>query len=262
MRHRSLRNARADDIGAIRSLLAVDDEPVVDRSIGANDDIIGVDDMAVSRCHFRRLTIFDFFRVHSGVDLSSIAKNRASKPLQILERVKGGLSRKAKRGSAVPESEWNAIDQLRIRYSSAVRRFELPFQILACVFTAKKEESFDTLKTAIDVFHRSNVFDPMYRGHVTLGCQPGTFLSMHDLDVVVAIIERGSEVSALAACLTPADWPVINQDNGAASAREQISRGHASDPGSYHADIGAQILRKRLKLRHFGCVHPDGGRVT
>src|SRR6266576_6224253 len=103
MRHRSLRNARADDIGAVRGLLAVDNEPVVDRSIGANDDIIGVDDTPVARCHLCRLTIFNFLRVHSGVDLSPIAKNRASKPLQILERVKSGLSRKAKRGSAVPE---------------------------------------------------------------------------------------------------------------------------------------------------------------
>src|SRR5258706_15331228 len=158
MRPRSLRNARADDIGAIRSLLAVDDEPVVDRSIGANDDIIGVDDMAVARCHFRRLAIFDLFRVHAGVDLSSLGKNRANKPLQILERVKGGLSRKAKRGPAVPESEWNAIDQLRIRYSSQVRRIELPFQILVCVFTAKEEGTFDTLKVPIDVFHRRTDF--------------------------------------------------------------------------------------------------------
>jgi hypothetical protein len=224
--------------------------------------MVGVDDVAVARCNVRRLTILDFLRVHSGVDLSPIAKNRASKPLQVLERMKCGLSRKAKRRSAVPESEWNAIDQLRVRYSSAVRRFELPFQILACVFAAKKKETFDTLKIAIDVFHRRNVFDSMYRGHVTLGCQPGTFLSMHGLDVVVAIIERGSQVSGRAACLTTADWPVINQDNGAARAREQISRGHAGDAGSYDADIGAQILRKRLKLRHFGCVHPDGGRVT
>jgi hypothetical protein len=151
---------------------------------------------------------------------------------------------------------------LRIRYSSAVRRFELPFQILACAFAAKKKETFDTLKIAIDVFHRRNVFDPMYRRHVTFGRQPGTFLSMHDLDVVVAIIERGSEVSGCAACLATADWPIIDQDNGAPSAREQISRGHTGDAGSYHADIGTQILRKRLKLRHFGCIHPDGGRVT
>src|SRR5258706_2687563 len=115
MRPRSLRNARADDIGAIRSLLAVDDEPVVDRSIGANDDIIGVDDMAVARFHFRRLAIFDLFRVHFGVDFSSIANNSARKPLLSLERLKGGLSRKAKRAPAVHEFESKSIHQLLIR---------------------------------------------------------------------------------------------------------------------------------------------------
>jgi hypothetical protein len=69
-------------------------------------------------------------------------------------------------------------------------------------------------------------------------------------------------VSGRAARLTAADWPIIDQDNGTTSTREQVSRGHARDPGSYDADICAHILRKRLELRHFGCVHPDGGRVT
>jgi len=239
LRDRSLRNSRADDIGAIRGLLAVDDEPVVDWCIGANNDIIGVDDVAIARGDLRRLTILDFLGVDAGVDLPSITKNRASQTLQILERVKGGLSRKAKRGPAVPESERNAIDKLRIHYSGAVGRFELALQILACVLAAKKEEAFDTLEIAVDVFHRRNGLDSMYRRHVTLGCQPGTFLAVHDLDVVVAIVERGGEVSGCAARLTTTDWPIIDQDNGAASTREQIGRGHAGDPCSYDADIDA-----------------------
>ena len=139
---------------------------------------------------------------------------------------------------------------------------EQTYATLAPMLLEEAYEAFDALEIAVDVFHRRNVFDSMYRRHVTLGCQPGTFLSVHDLDVVVAIIERGSEVSGRAASLTTADWPIINQDNGAASAREQICRGHAGDSGSDHTDIRAQILRKRLKLRDFGGVHPDGGRVT
>jgi len=262
LRDRSLRNSRADDIGAIRGLLAVDDEPVVDRRVGANDDVVRADDVAIARRHPRRLTILDLLRVHASVDLAPVTKNRASETLQVLERVEGSLSRKAERWSAVPESERDAIDQLCIGYSGALGRFELSFQVLARILAAKEEEAFDALEIAIDVFHRRNGFDSMNRRHVTFGCQPGTFLAVHLLDVVVAIIEGSGKVGGGATRLATTDWSVVDQNNSAARAGEQIGRGHAGDAGAYDANVRPQILGKRLKLRHFGGVHPDGGRVT
>ena len=48
MRHGAFGNPTADDIGAICSLLAVDDQPVVDRRVCAHDDVVGANYLA--RC--------------------------------------------------------------------------------------------------------------------------------------------------------------------------------------------------------------------
>src|SRR6266516_4700853 len=98
--------------------------------------------------------------------------------------------------------------------------------------------------------------------HVALGRDSRTLLSVHLLDVVVAIIERSGEVSGGAARLAAADRPIINQDNGTACTRERVRGRHAGDACSHDADVGTQILCKRLKLWNFSGVHPDRGRVT
>ena len=85
---------------------------------------------------------------------------------------------------------------------------------------------------------------------------------MHLFDFVVAIVERRCEVSGGAASLAAANWSVIYQYDGAASACEQIGGSHAGDPGAYDADVRTQILGERLKLGYFSGVHPDRGRVT
>ena len=97
---------------------------------------------------------------------------------------------------------------------------------------------------------------------MTLGCQPGAFLTVHFLDVVVPIVERGGEMRGGPARLAASDWPVIDQHDGSSGAREQICGRHAGNPGTHDAHVRPQILGKRLKLRYFGSVHPDGGRVT
>ena len=99
-------------------------------------------------------------------------------------------------------------------------------------------------------------------GHVTFCGQPRAFLAVKLLNVVVAVVECGSKVSSGTARLAAGHRAVIDQHDSPASAREEIGRGHSGNPSSHDADIRAQILGKRLELRHFGCVHPDGGRTT
>src|SRR6267154_6592205 len=102
----------------------------------------------------------------------------------------------------------------------------------------------------------------MYCRHVALSRHASAFLAVHLLDIVVPIIEGGSEMRGGATGLTATDWPIIDQHHGATRASKQISRRHAGNPGPNNADVGPQVLGKRLKLWDFGGVHPDGGRVT
>jgi len=153
VRNRATRNARPNNIGAVRGLLAVDDQPVVHRCVCAYHDIVGADHVPVARRNARRLTVHNFLGVNAGIDLSSVAENRACQAFQVLERMKGCLAREAKRRTAVPEAEGNAIDQLGVVDSGAMRRLELSLELLSLAVAAEKEVAFDTLKIAIDVLH-------------------------------------------------------------------------------------------------------------
>src|SRR4051812_43026687 len=113
----------------------------------------------------------------AGINPTAIAQKCAHESLQVLEWVECCLARKAKRGSAIPEAEWNAIDELSIAQSGAMSRFQLFLQILARVLTAEEEIAFDALELAIDVFHRRDTFDAIDRRHVTLGCYTRAFFA-------------------------------------------------------------------------------------
>jgi len=73
VRNRAARNARADDVGAVRGLFAVNDQPVVHRSICADHDVVGADHVPVARRNARRLTVHDFLGVNARINFSSIA---------------------------------------------------------------------------------------------------------------------------------------------------------------------------------------------
>jgi hypothetical protein len=150
---------------------------------------------------------------------------------------------------------------LRIVDSGAMSRLELTLEVRALAVPAKKEKALHTLEVAIDVLHRRDSLDAMNRGHVTLSREPSAFLAVELLDVVVAVVERGGEMSGRATCLAAAYLPIVDQDDGAARTRKKIGRRHSGYSRSDDADIRAQILGEGPELRNFSCIHPDGGRV-
>jgi hypothetical protein len=176
--------------------------------------------------------------------------------------MKSCLAREAKRRPAVPEAEWNAIDQLGVVDSGEMCCLELSLEILSLFVGAEKEVTFDALKIAVDVLHRGDRLDPMDRGHVALSREPGAFLAVYPRNVVVAVVEGRREVSSSATGLATPDRSIIYEHNGATSAREQVRCSHSGDSSTNHADIRPEILIEWLELRDFGVSHPDGGRMT
>jgi hypothetical protein len=134
--NRAARNACPDHVSAIRGLLAVNDQPVVDRSVGADDHIVGADNVSAACRNARRLAVYYFLGVHARIDLSAVAKDGASEPLEILERMESCLARKPQRRTTVPEAERNPVDDLRVVDSRAVRSLELSLEILALAVAA------------------------------------------------------------------------------------------------------------------------------
>jgi len=243
-------------------LLAVDDQPVIHGSVGADHHVVGTDHVAFARRNARRLAIDDFLGVNPRIDFSSIAENCACQTFQVLERMKRCLAGEAKRRTAVPETERNAIDQLGIVDSGAMRCLELPLEVLSLTVAAEKEVAFDTLKIAVDVLHGGDRLDAMDRRHVTLGRESGAFLAMEPGNVVVAVVQSRREMSGSATGFAAPDRSIIYEHNRATSACKQVRRGHSGDSSANHADIRAEILIERLELRNFGVGHPDGGRMT
>jgi hypothetical protein len=76
-------------------------------------------------------------------------------------------------------------------------------------------------------------------------------------DGEISIVERGGEVSGGATSLAASDWAIVNDDDCAPSARQEVGGGHTGNAGADDADIGSQILRQWLELWHVGCAHPD-----
>jgi len=240
----------------------VDDEPIVHGNVGADDDVVGADDVAAGGRDLSRLAIFDFLGVHAGVNAAAIAEDRPRESLEILHGMNGRLARKAKGWSAVPEGERNPVNELGVGETGAMCGVELTLEILARFLAAEKEVTLDSLELAIYVFHRGDAFDAMDSRHVTLGGDAGALLTVESLDVVVPIVEGSGEMGSGTARFTATDWAVVDDDNRATGPGQQVCGGQARDSGPHNADVGTKILGKGLELWHFGSAHPDGGRVT
>src|SRR3954465_9335304 len=143
-----------------------------------------------------------------------------------------------------------------------MRSGELSLELLASVFPAEEQVAFDALELAVDVFHRCDALDAMNRRHMALSGETRAFLSVELFDVVIAVVESGGEMGSSSAGFAATDRAVIDDDDRATCAREQVGRRHAGDARSDYADIRTEVLREGLELGHFSCAHPDGGRVT
>src|SRR3954469_5614583 len=139
---------------------------------------------------------------------------------------------------------------------------ELLLELFARILAAEEQVALDTLELAVDVFHRSDAFDAMNRGHVALRGEARTFLAVELLDVVVPVVQGGSEMRGGSTGFASADRAIIDDDDSTAGARQQVRRSHAGDARSDYANVGTKVLGEGLELGHFGCAHPDGGRVT
>jgi len=222
----------------------VDDEPVVDRCVGADDDVVGADHVSIARGYPRGNAVHDFFGVHARINLSAIAENRAREALQIFERMEGRLAREAQRDARIPEVERRTLDELGIAEPGAMGGFELALEILTFCISAKEQVAVHALEVAVDVFHRGDGFDPLNRCGVTFRGRARALPPVKSLDVEVPVVQRSGEVRGRAPCLSASDRAVIDEHHRASSPGEEIGGSHTGDPRPDYADIDAQVLSK------------------
>ena len=125
-------DARADDVGAVRGLLRVDGDEVVDRRVGGDDHGAGRDGVAVGGDDARVLGVnrLDLVGVRLREDLPAESLDRAREPLEILEDVELPLPREAQGAARVERLDGRAFDQLDVGQAGAVRGRQLVVEFL------------------------------------------------------------------------------------------------------------------------------------
>ena len=95
----------ANDVRAIRSLLGMDDQAVVDRGVGGNDDGPCTHAHAVGlHAGARVRQAFDFVGVRAAVDSPAVPADGAGEASDVLEDVELALARKTQGGPVSKES--------------------------------------------------------------------------------------------------------------------------------------------------------------
>ena len=110
----------------------MDRDHVVDRRVRRDDDLLGLDHVAVARLDAGHRAALDLARVCAVEELPAVATDRARQSVEILQRMKLPLPRVTEASAGVEAAERRAVDPMRIVQSDTMRGVELllkPFVI-------------------------------------------------------------------------------------------------------------------------------------
>jgi hypothetical protein len=130
----------------------VQNDPVIHRTVGRNNDVISGYDTTVACRDLARLAIDDLISVRVREDLSAVTNDCTSETVQIFERMKLGLSGETKCRPGIPELRRCSVNQLDFVKTSTMRSVELALQLIRLAVAAEEEKSIDALEVAVDVF--------------------------------------------------------------------------------------------------------------
>ena len=99
-------------------------------------------------------------------------------------------------------------------------------------------------------------------GCVTLGSETRAFLTEKFLNVDVPVVDRIHEMRSCTTGHPAADRPIIDENNTSTFARGEVSSTYAGDSSADYADIGCEILRKRLRRKFLRRAFPERALLT
>src|SRR5207237_10471158 len=122
-------HTQRQNIISIGRLLGMDDETIIDRTIGCDNGGLGLNGVALLCFNPDLLAIFNLDDARSGENATTAIDRRPRHTIEILERMKLGLSWKSKDSISSKFSDWNTIDALDLEQTGPERRVQLVFQI-------------------------------------------------------------------------------------------------------------------------------------
>ncbi len=257
-RHRALRNARADRERAIRRLLHVRDHVVADRRVGGDDDVLGGHRVAARGVDLERTVAPDLVDVRAAVEPGALALDGARERVQVLERVKLRLIGKAEARSGVPRVEGGALEQLDVTEPGLACGIALALEEVAVVVRPEHEVAVHARESASDAFARDDLLDGVDGRAVTLGGQSRPALAVQRAQPDEAIVHGVGEVRGGASRLAAADGPVVEDEDAASGARQEVCGGDSGNAGADDADVGSGVAVEPRVGEGVDRLHPDG----
>src|SRR6185437_5634722 len=113
-------------------------------------------------------------------------------------------------------------NQLDLRQSCPMGRFEFPRKNPTIIAGRHKEVSIQAFKLTINLFAANYLFDPVDCSCMTLSCQASSPFTVEALKVEIPIVECIYQVSGCAACFSAPDVSVIQKNHPSARTSKQI----------------------------------------
>src|SRR5688572_22774701 len=174
----------------------------------------------------------------------------------MLERMKLSLPRIAEGRPTLEGVDRHALDELDVDKPRTVRGLELLLEELAVVVAAEKKVPVDSFEIAIDVLERSDRFNAVDCSRMTLGRDTGSLFAVQLLDLFVVIVECSRDVSGCTSGFAPSNRAIVYHYDSSARAGEEICGRHSGDARPHYANVSADVVGQRRKLRDIGS-HPD-----
>src|SRR6266540_4776037 len=166
-----MRDACANHISLIRSLLGMYGYQIVDRCVGGNDNRIGSYN-APARClDTRLLSSLDFRRMSLGVDTTASRFYRLSQPGQVFEWMKLSLHWKAQCCSGVVGFPRNSLHSFNFAQSCSVHSFQLVLENVFRVARGHKKITIKPFEFTFDRFLFDDCFNLVNSCRVTLSSE-------------------------------------------------------------------------------------------
>ncbi len=94
-----------------------------------------------------------------------------------------------------------------------MRRLQLSTQDIRGLARRHKQIAVDPFKVTVDRFRGDDGFSAVYGCGMALSCKPRTFLPMHTLDLVVAVVERTGQMRSCSRSFPARDRPIVEDDD-------------------------------------------------
>jgi len=130
--------ATPNDVAPIGGLVRPEDEPIVHRSVGCNDNCFARHGTAATRRDLSGLSSVESYGVSPRIDAAAVADDALRESRQIFQGMKLSLASEPQCGAGIKRNSWHAIDQLGVRETGVPGRRQFTLQEVRRLIRALK----------------------------------------------------------------------------------------------------------------------------